>query len=425
MNTDALGFRTLFFILLAALSVTFRGFEIGSSSFHSSLLYLDLPVIGALLFVYFLLWLVQGRSPSVRNVPTFLPLVLLTVWWAVSGLVFAKKGDLFAASALQAFAGMAAALFLPAILGRYGLLTRVLDMFLKISIAVAAVAVFQVLVEPSRLFTSVTSTLGPNRSHLGLYMLTAFAVAIFRLYQGGGRLAVFAASASILAILISGSRASQIGCFLVFLPYMLSRFSAKNALRFAVGACVVGAVIVYIGNQRQGEKAEMQFEVSEDVKVDKSAGRRLLIWVATWDLITRNPQNLLLGVGFTNYRWEYDRTIKLPFYTNAAHNTFLQVWSETGLVGLLLFLASLGGIFVHAVSLRRRRPECLALAGLVAGLAFTGFTQETLYPIEAYCNFNTLFFLAAGTMLYPEPGRGSPRDGEGAGRQGQALEAYA
>lgn len=409
-SIDALGFRFLFMLLLASVSVTVRGISIGSSSFHQSVLYGDFPIMAVLLFFAGLLTLVQGGFPRIENKSMLVPIVLLAVWWGVSGLLNAKRGDLFAASMIQTLLSAAAVLFLPGILARYGLITIILDAALKISIAVAGVALLQVAMDPDSLFISVTSTLGPNRSHLGLYMMVMFAISVYRLMQGGRKLPAAAAAASLLTIILSGSRASQIGCVFIFAPFVLDRFSLKNVFRFLVVALVLLAVLAKIGKMREGAHSETQFQVAENVKIDQSAGRRLLIWMASWDVITRSPENLLVGVGFTNFRWEYDHTIKLPFYTNAAHNTYLQIWVETGLLGLVLFLWVLAAVMLKGVALRKHARECLALTGLVIGLAFSGFTQETLYPNEAYCNFNTLFFLIAGVMLHE--GRTKTREGE-------------
>lgn len=408
-SLDATGFRLLFFLLLASVSLTFRGISIGSSSFHQSLLYGDLPVVAITLFFAFLLALVHGKFPRIENKSVLVPLLALAVWWGVSGGMYAKKGDLFAASIVQMAVSVSAAVFLPGIMARYGLLKDFLDMALKVSIAVAGVAILQVAMDFESLFTSATSTLGPNRSHLGLYMMVVFTIAVYRLMQGEKVLPSIAASLALIVVIIVGSRAAQIGCILILAPMVLTRFSFKNGLRFLVVALVLVGVLSKIGEMREGRHKDAQFQVSENVKIDQSAGRRFLIWIATWDLVTRSPGNFLYGVGFTNYRWEYDRTIKLPFYTNAAHNTFLQVWAESGILGLILFLWLLFAIFKKGLVFKRYALECIMVSGLVLGIAFTGLTQETLYPIEAYCNFNTLFFLAVGVMLHE--GRMKVREG--------------
>jgi O-antigen ligase len=141
----------------------------------------------------------------------------------------------------------------------------------------------------------------------------------------------------------------------------------------------------------------MDFQVSDDVKIDASAGRRLLMWAVTWKAINDSPKVFWTGFGFSNYRWEFGHAIKLFFYTPAAHNVYLHMWAETGLVGLLLYLLVFAAMIVFAFRQRKAHPPGLLLGALAIGVLSTGFTQETFFPNEAQSNFPvllTVIFLA-------------------------------
>lgn len=81
---------------------------------------------------------------------------------------------------------------------------------------------------------------------------------------------------------------------------------------------------------------------------------RLAIWYTTIEMI---KQNAILGVGAGNFTYIYPQILSYKVlsdpqlikyagsYTNAAHNDFLQIFSETGLIGLISFLVILGIFF--------------------------------------------------------------------------------
>lgn len=86
-----------------------------------------------------------------------------------------------------------------------------------------------------------------------------------------------------------------------------------------------------------------------------SANGRFLMWKLTTRMIRDNP---LFGAGFDRFKTEYDK-YQADYFENEgseyeklladnvmqAHNEFLQIWAELGLVGLIIF----GGIIVFSL----------------------------------------------------------------------------
>jgi putative inorganic carbon (HCO3(-)) transporter len=69
--------------------------------------------------------------------------------------------------------------------------------------------------------------------------------------------------------------------------------------------------------------------------LESDASTRLLLWVSAWDLFTHSP---VIGVGWGNFTAVYG--LDDPFFEPgkvAAHNIYLQLLSETGLVGFVAF----------------------------------------------------------------------------------------
>jgi len=354
----------------------------------------------------------DGNPHPFQGARTFLPLMLLLAWWGISGIFMAKNGVFFFISFFQYLLGAIVIITLPWILLKFKLVDFSLDAILACATVVAVVAMLQAVLDPSQIFENITSTLGPNHAHLGLYMLIALAVALYRSHSRDGSWPSIVAFLAFVTILISGSRAAQTGSLAILFVHFFRKISVANFAKMLVVLILAGLAFVYIMEQRKGSTTkddftqemrpdpnQEKFEIGNGVDVDKSAGRRLLMWFVSWKVITSSPDRFFLGIGFTNFRWEFGHLIILPFYTNAAHDVFLQVWTETGLVGLLLYLWIFISLIRFSLRQRKTNPEILLLAGLSIAMLLTGLTQETLYPNEAMCNINVFFFSACVILM--------------------------
>jgi O-antigen ligase len=81
---------------------------------------------------------------------------------------------------------------------------------------------------------------------------------------------------------------------------------------------------------------------------------RLAHWQAAQNMIVAHP---FFGVGFGNYGAAYDqyRTANWPIALGHAHNYYLNIWAETGIIGLLAYLLLWGMIFYRTIKTFYRR----------------------------------------------------------------------
>lgn len=131
---------------------------------------------------------------------------------------------------------------------------------------------------------------------------------------------------------------------------------------------------------------------------------RLLLWETTWNMLRDHP---VLGVGVGNYRSVQDDYIReevdLPMTRTHAHNIWLQIAVERGVLGLLAFLWLAVAVFKEAISgLRRMRSAGGYRFALLAGslAAVTGFYLDGLFQN----NFGdsvvvTFFWVVVGIIL--------------------------
>ena len=128
-------------------------------------------------------------------------------------------------------------------------------------------------------------------------------------------------------------------------------------------------------------KAGGEFSIPGDVTqhLETSAGARVEIWRGAVRMIQDHPWR---GVGFGAF------TAFLPHYTQGrlndldAHNSFLMVAAEMGILSLLVLLLILGTVFVQAYWLKRhsRDPTIQAMAlGVLAGLS--GLLVANLFTV--------------------------------------------
>ena len=128
------------------------------------------------------------------------------------------------------------------------------------------------------------------------------------------------------------------------------------------------------------------------------------IWRAARNMITDHPW---AGVGVNTFVLSYgryhapgDRFLDHPPY---AHNDYLHMLAEIGIVGFSAFLALLGAAFRQVVRVIRSLPDPLrgAALGIGCGLAaflLNGITESGLY----YSRTMTLFWLGVG-LLFSAP----------------------
>ncbi len=125
---------------------------------------------------------------------------------------------------------------------------------------------------------------------------------------------------------------------------------------------------------------------------DFSGTHRLALWRDAWHYSTHNP---LFGSGLGAYAHVVDPTAsyRTPIY---AHNTYLDIAAETGLVGLLFFCAIIISV---ALIFLRHRNDPVALSGMIALSIFCAhaFFDTPLFSVHL---FPVLLLLCALASSY-------------------------
>lgn len=202
--------------------------------------------------------------------------------------------------------------------------------------------------------------------------------------------------AAVAAIILSGTRGAIVAAVpaLIYMLFSLRKFPIRWRIVVGLMAVLAVGVIAKMGVHEQLDRiASITSSMGGDSGGDRMNGR-LDVWGAGWDVFTKNP---FLGVGsgaFPIATLPYGLPKSDSHVGIIAHNTYLSVLSETGIVGFIIFMSCLVTVLM---SIRRchaaLRPALYAALGVwvigASNLSFEGRWQTwllfSLIVGVAYC----------------------------------------
>ncbi|KRG74387.1 membrane protein [Stenotrophomonas chelatiphaga] len=267
--------------------------------------------------------------------------------------------------------------------------------------------------EEAALADRLSGALGPCNLKFGqvLASLSAFLLlpAATRFGRTGWMVATMAVG---VVLLLAGSRASWITFALVVAYSGWRLFGGRQLLLLAVFGLVVAAGLAYsVPQLRDRVVRTAQAWEGNDDGVEQALSGRGRIWSAAGCMIQAHPIN---GVGARGFRDAYPDCDPAAGSTGVwgagpalhAHQIVLEILAETGVIGLLLWLAAAAQAwrawrFAPPAARDRARPAMLALA-------------VTVFPLNTHLAFHSTFWggvtvllaaLFAGSLLArDEPG---------------------
>jgi O-antigen ligase len=185
---------------------------------------------------------------------------------------------------------------------------------------------------------------------------------------------------------------AQIFAFIVYFVFFKSRNKTREIL--AVAGYLV--IIYLIDPQILGRSL-----IAVKAGSLEQADIRSVIWSTSFNIFKDHP---LFGIGFGNFPIFYQRYLKVPSEIfGHAHNDFLNVAVNAGIVGFLAF------IFMWVVFLKnllRRYKEkkegyakALILGGVLCVTAFLLASQFQCYYTAAICNMILFFVLGLSESI--------------------------
>jgi len=249
-------------------------------------------------------------------------------------------------------------------------------------------------------FHKFTGTLGVNHGLMGIFLVLSFGVASCAFFELRGKterlFSLFVAFLSVGALLLSGSRGVILGILLAIPVFIVLFVRARWIISAAVLTAVTVFVLVDFSPQNISKITNVATRVllrpamNSASSVDMSAYGRFLIWERVYEHAMYGPwaQKIIgIGVGsFTTLKFSY--YLEAGTFTTGAHNNFLHVFVEAGIVGIIIFAAIFISI-IRKLLLKSRyqnnAAKCFILCTLI--LLFSGLTQETFWFNGAFGRF--------------------------------------
>jgi O-antigen ligase len=248
------------------------------------------------------------------------------------------------------------------------------------------------------------AVLGMNENLMGVQTLVTMMGVLWQAMQPSPRhqrLKVLASWVFLLAaialVAASGSRGSAISLLVTLLAFCFWRPTRAWG--------VLGLLVLVLGVILAPLLFKTTLERFVLLRGDTLLGGREALWQATWNLVLDHPW---LGVGIGNARHALTPYVLLlrsigGKASAATHNPVLQVWAETGLPGILLYLGVLGSavwLFARQYLLRRRFGAQL-LVPYFALVSSTFLGYMTSWGKGGGMESNSTYFLMLALLSIP------------------------
>lgn len=209
----------------------------------------------------------------------------------------------------------------------------------------------------------------------------------------------------LLAIGLTGSRGGMLASIvaLLIVPLTMTKLSpGKLSLAILLLTGSGALALAYVPQTIVNRLATTGSEVE-----DLSLGGRLRIWKAGVNAFVQRP---LIGYGTGAFKIAVSRY--LGYAPQVAHNSFLSVLVEEGLVGFLLYAAMFIAVFLSLMklpSLERRFTLVLLATIMAAMLPLSWDDRKTVwFVLAALIGMAQIRYTAAGAFRQRWPGEGAP-----------------
>ena len=177
---------------------------------------------------------------------------------------------------------------------------------------------------------------------------------------------------------------------IVSLPYILKRFIYVVVVLAALGGVVWG-----FSTQPQ---YEARFESITNTTTDGSNLGRFDVWTSSINMFKDHP---VTGVGIGQWRTIYEASYRLPTenqHLYHAHNNFIQLLGEVGLLGLLGVLIFYGSIIIDNFVVWFKNRDPYSLCAMIAVICYVFVFGQVEYTLDNSSGIRIMYFMLA-TML--------------------------
>lgn len=230
-------------------------------------------------------------------------------------------------------------------------------------------------------------------------------ICLTRLAQQRERIAAGVAAAVMVGTLfLSGSRGGMLSILVEITVLAVVAFRQRNRLRIAIGvgafAIVLISMLAWLGGK---ELTSRVATISAESKTEISGGMRTSIDRDAIRMFRRKP---ILGWGLGTFPTVYPefRSFYTNFFVNQAHNDYLQLLSEMGLLGFAIMLWYLAVVYVKAIpKIANWTSDVSSAVTLACTLSCTGILVHSLVDFNLQIPANAALFYVFCTLAAAPP----------------------
>lgn len=186
-----------------------------------------------------------------------------------------------------------------------------------------------------------------------------------------------------LSLIYAGSKSAILTFVLMFLFYIYSmvfKFRIKHKVLFICGFCLVFVIVVFSLFYFYSEFIFLYLDRFTD---NSTADTRFASWSGGWQMFKDNP---IFGVGFSNYvNSMIIYKIDIGYDARAAHNMYVECFTELGLLGLISFLWFLFKPIKYFFKYKILPFEIIMsfIAILIMGMTLSQFAEKYIWFVYA------------------------------------------
>ena len=213
-----------------------------------------------------------------------------------------------------------------------------------------------------------------------------------------------AAAIMVGTIFLSGSRGGMLAIFVELVVFAVVLVRQRRGLRIAIAVAAFAVVLVGMLTWLGGKDLTSRFSsISTEARSEISGGTRLSIDRDTIQMFQHRP---VLGWGLGTFPVVYPqfRSFYTNFFVNEAHNDYLQLLSEMGLLGFGMMVWFL--IVVYRNALRKIGNWMSNVSGavtLACTLGLTGILVHSLFDFNLQIPANAALFYVFCTIAAAPP----------------------
>jgi O-antigen ligase len=230
-------------------------------------------------------------------------------------------------------------------------------------------------------------------------------LALTRIADDRGRIAAgIGAAVMVATIFLSGSRGGMLAIFVELAVLAAILLRQQRIARVAIGVAAFAVVLISMLTWLGGKELTARVSsISSESRAEISGGMRTSIDRDTFRMFRARP---VLGWGLGTFPTVYPqyRSFYTNFFVNEAHNDYLQLLSETGLLGFGIMIWFLVVLFRSALpKLANWITDVSASVTLACMLSCIGILVHSLFDFNLQIPANAALFYVFCTIAAAPP----------------------